>query len=151
MKYKFQNLLQMKDGEIAGAFSPVHAAKILCKSMNIKMQSLIRLHNNQAESATYDHLIILNRYRNTNIMYLFVDMGIGVMGISLYDSEEDDITWTPLYPKEITKEARLKHLKDMEQSSYSNDNPIMVLGDDDIREIYKDLISDEDNYKVKGV
>lgn len=100
---------QIKDGNLIanGPMSPTMAAKEFSKSIGIKMNHLARVWFNDdrmlqeydgGEGLTaYDHLIIVNVYKNTIEMAFIVDMGYACMPIAIYYSNDQKVITSPVY------------------------------------------------------
>ena len=150
IKYSFQGLLERVEGDkVTGPMSPVTTAKTIAKVMEIGLNGLVRVDNNQAINHTYDHLIILTRYKDKSVtLSLIVDTGTGILPIcSLYPDGE--LIITPLYKTEVVKKE--EHLRNLEAPKRCKENPIIDLDDKGFRELFKQaLASNEFDIKEKS-
>ena len=146
VKYEFQGLLHdAGNGEVTGPMSPVEAAKLLAKDISLPLSGLMRVVNNQADSHSYDHLVILSKFKVGIIVWLMVDFGTGVIPCaSLY--YDDEFMMTPVYKTELAK--RDYHLSNLEAPKRCKENPIMDLDEDGFRELFKQAL-DSGEFEVK--
>jgi len=137
MKYKFQNLLTKNEDKVTGPMSPVLFVQDMAKHLDFKIDGIARIENFQSQNSTYDHLIVLSKYKNFNEYKMFVDMGSRGLPIAICFSDNWDVTITPIYKKAITPEAQKEHALDMEQNPKYCGNPIMNLNEKELIDIFK--------------
>ena len=144
--YEFQGLLKRdKKGTVVGPMSPIGVAEIIAKEMKLAIHGLVRVVNNQANNYTFDHLIIKTNAENKGAIYsFFVNIGVGIVPIAMWDRHE--IIVTPVYKQQLT--LRKSHLDDLEAPKNCKDNPLMKLSETELEHLFK-LADVSDEFKIK--
>lgn len=142
--FRFQGLLSKNSkGDIRGAMSPVLGASAFAKEMNIKISGLARVHNDWDNGATYDHWIIKRIHSNCSVYHLVCDMGINYIPIAIWISDENEVTVTPIYKKEIKN--RKYHASSVE---CRGSVPILTLTDNELLAMFKQA-HESDEFDIK--
>ena len=110
--YKLQQLLKLDaTGEkVSGPMSPVLAAKQMAKELEVKFSGLVRVqfhdpetnqHIEEGRPTGYDTLVMVSRFKNGDMYFMFVDIGTGIVPAYLFQYEQDtELTNSEAYGKE---------------------------------------------------
>lgn len=116
-KYKFQQLLSLKDSNtITGPMGPMMFAKQMIKSIGLadfnvlsrvvfEDQEVFQIYEGKGktELTGHDILIIGKRYENTSYLTLWVDEGVQGLPVANYFYDDDKVTLSPLYRREVAR------------------------------------------------
>ena len=139
MKYNLTSAIRYsKDGKgVEVQMGPAMAVECLGDwlSPEFKYTGLALVENNQSEK-TYCHLLAQTLcVDGSKTYYFFVDIGSSILPIALSDGE--DITFSPKYERVVAEELP-RHRQEVGLPKNSRYNPIMVMGEEDIKQLLEE-------------
>lgn len=117
----------------------------LCKNLNIKINDVKLLVNYQAKEYSLEHIVLISKYSDSIVMQIYVE-GIYIIPVSLciynIDNDTYDVTIHDSYIQHIDKKYRNYYILQMEGNpKKTKDNPIIILQEIEMLEIFKELIN----------
>lgn len=109
-----RNLLEIKDGKVSAAMSPMETAKLIAEEFKGRLIGLNRIsfpgkfyyqeNDGGYELTCYDHLMITLKFASTVLHVVTVDMGVKSVNICMYEVAGKELTMnTELKEKWIRK------------------------------------------------
>lgn len=142
-KMKIKKIMSLnEDGVGTGAMSPMLDAKEIAKQMNIRLKGISsvwwsneRFMQYKDEDSGMSTLILLETYKDTNVLYMFTGIDLGMMPVAYYETKSKDLNISELYRNDI----RLIHPKDSEIlevfETIANDMDLIIPSQKSIKEV----------------